>query len=83
MKDIAGKYNPSIKIEKMQLIEYLNVNQKIIKVLNLSMDQLSDSIINFPSKDTNLLSFNEILMFVLGSLGKAEDVKKLRAQQEF
>lgn len=65
----------------MQLIEYLTANQKIIKVLNLSIHQLSDSVINFPSKDRNLLTFNEILIFVLDSLGKGEDVKKLRAQQ--
>jgi hypothetical protein len=30
-----------------------------------------------------LLSYNEVLMFVLSSLGKAEDAKKLRAQEEF
>jgi predicted lipase len=58
VKDIAGKCDSSTKIEKMQLIEYLNVNQKIIKVLNVSLDQLSRNIINFPTKDANLMSFN-------------------------
>ena len=64
----------------MQLIEYLNSKQKIIKVLNVSLDEMSRTIANFPSKDANLLTFKETLMFVLSALGKAEEVKKLKAQ---
>lgn len=72
MKDLTGKSDLSSKIEKIQFVEYLNENQKILKVLGLGLEEISHKIMDFPSKDPNILTFNELMMFIFSSLGKHE-----------
>jgi hypothetical protein len=67
----------------MQLIEYLTANQKITHVLGVPQDELTRTVMGLPSRDSNLLSFNDVLVWVLGALGKGEEIKRLRAQEEF
>lgn len=63
----------------MQLIEYLNANPKIPKVLGVSEEAVSRTVLGLQSKDPNLLNFNEVLLWVLGAVGKSEEAKRLKA----
>ncbi len=35
------------------------------------------------SKDQNLLTFSEVLLWVLGALGKADEAKRIKAAEEY
>jgi hypothetical protein len=83
VKDIAGKCEPSTRIEKVQLIEYLTTNPKIPRVLGVSEEDLPRTVLGLASKDPNLLTSSEVLLWVLGALGKADEVKRIKAAEEY
>lgn len=73
----------SSRIEKIQLVEYLTNNKKILKVLELTAEEVSRGVMNFTTKDSNVLNYSECLMYIYSCLGKHDDIKKLKAKEQF
>lgn len=44
MRDISGKCETSTRVEKLSLVEYLTNNHKIIRVLGISPEQVSSTV---------------------------------------
>lgn len=78
-REITGRTDKSTRVEKVELISYLNSNTKILKVLGVTPEDVSTTITALECKDRNLVNINEGLMWIYSCLGKADVVKKLKA----
>lgn len=65
----------------MQLIEYLNANSKILKVLGVTPEEVSSTILEQDTKDSNCMNQTEGLIWVFHCLGKIDEAKKIKAEQ--
>lgn len=45
-REITGKTDKSSRVEKVELIEYLNSNKKILKVLGITPEEVSTTIMS-------------------------------------
>jgi len=59
----------------------MNNHPKILKVLNTTPEEVSESVMRQSCKDSNLFTVNEGLMWVFNTIGKTDEAKKLKAEQ--
>ena len=80
-KDVAGKAQKNTRVEKVNFIEYINSNTKILRVLGTSPEEVSTSVMTLDCKDLNLININEALIWIYQTIGKIEKAKQLKAEQ--